>query len=346
MKKKAKWPTLIGLREREDALAAYRHRVMAVLAIVAVVFLIPFAVNNFIEGRKLLGFGMLSVLAVLCIDAAALYLKRQAPIPLELLIIPAIGGIGLSLKTQGFYGALWSYPAVLLFYFALPRFRANVYSAVQLLTVGYFVYVFIGAEVTIRFVVTLTLVVILINLALNIVDDLHHRLIEQTIVDPLTGAFNRRHMESSLDYAIERSRRAGCPASLLLIDIDHFKHINDDLGHAVGDSVLKGLTTIIHKRARKLDMLFRIGGEEFLLLLPDTREADAAKVAQDIRAVVAGASLLLARHVTISIGVSELQSGESRAEWLKQVDAAMYSAKNSGRDRVVPRMSLEASELH
>lgn len=334
------WPTLIGRQEREDALAAYRHRVMSSLAIVAAVFLVPFAINNFIHERHALGVGLLVACLILSVDAFAIYFKRKPPIPLGLLIVPAIGGIAISLKTQGFYGALWSYPAVLLFHFAMPRLRANVYSILQLVAVSFLVLHYIGPDITVRFFATLTLTIILINIALNIIDDLHHRLIEQTILDPLTGAYNRRHMDSCLDYAIERSRRLGASASLLLFDIDHFKRINDQLGHAAGDSVLKGLVDIITGRARKLDLLFRIGGEEFLLLLPDTREADAMTVAEDIRATVAMSPLLPDWRVTVSVGVSELHGGESADTWLKHADDAMYVAKNTGRDRAVQRTSL------
>jgi diguanylate cyclase (GGDEF)-like protein len=341
---KIKWPSLIGWKEREDTLAAYRRQVMLVLSGVAVVFLVPFAVSNFMQGRGTLGFGLFSVLAILCIDAVALHLKRRPPIPMEVLIIPAIGGTAISLESQGFYVALWSYPTVLLFHFAMPRLKATVFSLLQLGAVSALVYHYIGAEVALRFCATLMLTILLINVALGIVDDLHRRLIEQTIIDPLTGAFNRRHMESSLDYAIERARRAGAPVSLLLIDIDHFKRINDELGHAAGDSVLRRLVALIQKRARRLDLLFRIGGEEFLLLLPDTRESDAARAAQDIRAVIASTMLLPQRAITVSIGVSELHPGETRETWLKQADEALYAAKNNGRDRVVPRTALNVAE--
>lgn len=334
------WPNLIGRKERDDALAAYRHRVLRSLAVVAAVFLVPFAINNFIQGRHELGALMLFAFAILCIDALAIYRKRPPPLPLGLLILPAIGGTAISLQTQGFHGALWSYPAVLLFHFALPRFTANAYSTLQLAAVSGLVFHYIGAEIAVRIFVTLALTIILINIALNIIDDLQHRLIEQTVIDPLTGAFNRRHMMPCLSYAIERSRRLAAPSSLLLIDIDHFKRINDELGHAAGDLVLKGLVRIVNQRARKLDLLFRIGGEEFLLLLPDTREADAAILAEDLRATVAGATLLSQWPVTVSIGVSELQRDESQDAWLKHADDAMYAAKNSGRDRVVQRAEL------
>jgi diguanylate cyclase (GGDEF)-like protein len=165
----------------------------------------------------------------------------------------------------------------------------------------------------------------------------------QATVDPLTGAFNRRHMERCVGEAIERQRRTTAPSSVLLIDVDHFKRINDQLGHAKGDSVLKAMVSLIRKRARKLDLLFRIGGEEFMLLLPDTREADAAAVAEQLCASIAQSALLEGHPVTASIGVSELHPGESLDSWMKRADDAMYAAKKAGRDRVV-RASASAHE--
>lgn len=343
---KIQWPAEIGRQEREDALAAYRHRVMCALAIVAAVFLVPFAVYHFMHGKSVLAASVLSAVLILAIDAIAVRLKRKPPIPFGLLLVPAIGGVGMTLQANEFYGALWAYPAVILFHFAMPRLKANIHCILMLIASGALMAHYIGSDITIRFIVTLTLTIVLINIALNIIDDLHHRLIEQAILDPLTGTFNRRHMDACLDYAIERSRRNKAPASLLLIDIDHFKLINDQHGHAAGDRVLKELVHLINHRARKLDLLFRIGGEEFLLLLPDTQEDNAALVAEDIRAAVADAPMLQEWRVTVSIGVSELHAGESAATWLKHADDAMYVAKHTGRDRVVHRTSLLFAQAH
>ena len=319
----------------EDPLALYRERIMYGLATAAVVFLLPFSINAFVQGIPMLGAGIVGAVLILGIDALAIYLKKSPPIPLILMLVPMAVGMAISLKVQGFFGALWCYPSVLLFTFALSRRMANACSILLLLMVTALVYHYIGPAYTIRFFVTLTLTIILANIVLSIVGDLHRRLLDQTIVDPLTGVFNRRHMERCLGDAIERQRRESAPASLLLIDVDHFKRINDQFGHAQGDSVLKGIPLLIGKRSRKLDLLFRIGGEEFMLLLPGTQEAAAAAVAEQLRASVAESGLLDGRQVTVSIGVGELQPGESLDSWMKHADDALYAAKKAGRNRVV-----------
>jgi diguanylate cyclase (GGDEF)-like protein len=326
----------------EDPLALFRERILYATATAAAVFLIPFSINAFVQGNPALGVGIFCAVLVLGIDALAIYLKKPPPIPLILLLVPAIAGMGLSLKTQGFFGALWCYPMVLLFTFSLSSRMANAGNILLLLIMTALVYHYIGLAYTIRFFVTLTLTIILANITLSIIGDLQRRLIDQAIVDPLTGVFNRRHMERCLDDAIERQRRSSASASLLLIDVDHFKSINDQFGHAKGDSVLQGIVSLIGKRSRKLDLLFRIGGEEFMLLLPDTQEAAAAAVAEQLRATVAESPLLDARQVTVSIGVGELQPGESLDSWMKHADDALYAAKKAGRNRVVSGRDVPA----
>ena len=337
---KTQWPTMIGLQERDDALAAYRQRVMLALAALTVPVLLPFSIHHFLNGNLLIGMGMLIGILVLTVDALAMHFQKRPPLPLPLILLPSIGAMAIAIKTHGFFGMLWSYPAVLLFHFIMSRRLANAACLLQLVAVSLLIQRYVGTGEAVRFCVTLTLTIILINIALNIIDDLHRRLLTQSIIDPLTGAYNRRHMENCLDYAIERSRRCNAPASLLLMDIDHFKQINDRHGHAAGDEVLREVAQAVQGRTRKLDLLFRLGGEEFLVLLPDTEENDAARLAEDLRAAISHRCLIQGHRVTVSIGISELQAQDSRDSWLEHADEALYLAKEMGRDRVVRRNRL------
>lgn len=157
---------------------------------------------------------------------------------------------------------------------------------------------------------------------------------EQAITDPLTGAFNRRQMHAVLAAAVERRRRSGERAALVMFDIDRFKDINDALGHAEGDRVLKSLVALVGQRVRKVDALFRAGGEEFVLLLPGTRFADALSVAEDLRRLVQDSHLVAGAYVSISIGVVELAHERSASQWIEEADSALYRAKRAGRNRV------------
>src|SRR5581483_9409333 len=117
-------------------------------------------------------------------------------------------------------------------------------------------------------------------------------------------------------------------------DVDRFKAINDEVGHAAGDNALKRLVDIVRARARQLDVLFRSGGEEFALLLTGAGFTAALDVAEDLRSRVATDEVLPGRSVTISLGVSELRDGHSVEGWIEEADAALYLAKQGGRNRV------------
>jgi len=178
---------------------------------------------------------------------------------------------------------------------------------------------------------------------------LHRRLrvLEADVIrDPLTGAFNRRQMHLTLAAAVERRRRSGERASLLLLDVDCFKDINDTFGHTEGDRVLKELVALIGQRLRRLDALFRAGGEEFVLLLSGARLTDALSIAEEVRTLVQDSCLSEGRRLSISIGVAELAREQTPQEWLADADAALYRAKRAGRNRVVGRCGTAVKGIH
>jgi diguanylate cyclase (GGDEF)-like protein len=162
------------------------------------------------------------------------------------------------------------------------------------------------------------------------------RLQELAVTDPLTGVYNRRQFYENLSAEFRRSRRYKRPLALLLIDIDHFKEVNDRHGHTVGDEVLRTIAQALQRELRSIDLLARFGGEEFVVLLPETTTEAAVTVAEKLRRRVAdhvfgaaGASL------TISVGVAGLEDGMAREDDLVQsADQALYRAKERGRNRL------------
>jgi diguanylate cyclase len=156
-------------------------------------------------------------------------------------------------------------------------------------------------------------------------------------VDGLSGLANRIHWEEAVESEYHRFLRGGRPSSLLMIDIDHFKGINDRHGHAAGDEVIRGMGAILRRCLRKADMAGRYGGEEFGVLLPDTGEQGAAAIAERIRAAIASTDIDDARRLrcTVSIGVATLASGtHGYHDWMNRADRALYAAKAGGRDRI------------
>ncbi len=156
--------------------------------------------------------------------------------------------------------------------------------------------------------------------------------------DSLTGVLNRRAFEAEFMREISRTLRSGAPLSLLLMDVDHFKIVNDEHGHAAGDAVLRELASILQRDLRRADLVARLGGEEFAALLPDTDADRATHTAERLRAVIEKAQISAGgarMRVTASFGVTAWQ-GDTDA-WdrlLERVDSAMYQAKQAGRNRV------------
>jgi two-component system cell cycle response regulator len=166
--------------------------------------------------------------------------------------------------------------------------------------------------------------------------------IEMAITDALTGLFNRRYMESHLGTLIEQAVSRGKPLSALVLDIDYFKSINDSHGHDAGDDVLRDFALRIKRSIRGIDLACRYGGEEFVIVMPETDMAVAAMVAERLRRRIAAEPFAIAQGsrqipVTISIGIAGLHGkDDTAAALLKRADQALYRAKRDGRNRVVP----------
>ncbi|MFI5371233.1 MAG: diguanylate cyclase [Candidatus Eisenbacteria bacterium] len=159
---------------------------------------------------------------------------------------------------------------------------------------------------------------------------------KQAVTDPLTSLLNRLGGHQTIAREVARARRHGAPLSFAMIDIDHFKRVNDEHGHGVGDDVLREVADLIGRSIRGDDALIRWGGEEFLLLLPGARVEQARDLAGRLREKVAAMAVEGLPRVTISLGVAELAAEDPGAEAaIERADERMYAAKSAGRDRVV-----------
>ncbi|PQP03242.1 MULTISPECIES: GGDEF domain-containing protein [Pseudomonas] len=160
---------------------------------------------------------------------------------------------------------------------------------------------------------------------------------QSALRDPLTDTGNRIAMDQTLQREIEMSRRHSQPLSLLMLDIDHFKQINDTYGHSAGDEVLKAVAASIKSQLRNVDMVFRFGGEEFMILLSNTNREAAAMVGERLRFAAQAQDYVAegkAIELTVSLGCSTLLPGESAESLLRRADSALYVAKREGRNRL------------
>jgi diguanylate cyclase (GGDEF)-like protein len=177
---------------------------------------------------------------------------------------------------------------------------------------------------------------------------LRDELRQQAIQDPLTGLFNRRYLDETLPRELDRAQRLSAPLCIVMLDIDGFKKFNDSFGHGPGDSLLHDFAGILREHLRKSDISCRYGGDEFVLVMPDSSIADTQQRVEQIRSLLKG---LQKKHlgtqsldlVTISVGIAHMpEHGTTEKELLRAADDALYSAKNAGRDRIVVYQTVPA----
>jgi len=169
--------------------------------------------------------------------------------------------------------------------------------------------------------------------------------LEMVVADPLTGLGNRRYFERSVSPLFEMLEK-GEPFSIIVFDIDHFKRVNDILGHDVGDDILKEVATRLVTHMRAIDIVSRYGGEEFMIAMPNTIQADAMFAADRIRGLMGGTPIFVegqALSITMSAGVAQVSPGEKLREVFKRADSALYIAKREGRNKVIAAKTKKAA---
>jgi len=169
----------------------------------------------------------------------------------------------------------------------------------------------------------------------SLLDSQSRHLEEKAKTDPLTGAFNRDGIEEAIRLGLMEFRRHGLPFSVVMLDVDHFKQVNDSHGHPVGDRILTGLTHLVKDNIRTSDLFARWGGEEFLLVCRDTSLEDASRLADKLRLLIEARDFGEPVGITASFGVASLNESESLDQFFERLDRALYAAKDQGRNRVV-----------
>ncbi|PAV27059.1 GGDEF domain-containing protein [Tamilnaduibacter salinus] len=247
----------------------------------------------------------------------------------------AIASVLYSTLINGYIGLFWAYPAIAAIFFLMALRRAigiNAVFVVAVATVSY--YRFPEAEFW-RITFSLALSVVFVTIFAWLVGRMQAELTKLATTDPLTGCLNRSQLADVLNRHIQLRERYERVASLVLIDLDHFKSINDRWGHTTGDRVLQEAARRLDRRLRECDQLFRVGGEEFMVILPETRQKTAEDLARELLITLSSAPFLEDVPITASAGVTEVVRGETWSTWLNRADQALYTAKHTGRGRVI-----------
>ena len=294
----------------------------------------PLAVTFILRGQLATG-----ILAAGAATLLGLAVAKSSTHAHTLLDLPVLLGLIAAANCCAVYwygtpGIYWAYPLIFGFHIVLHRRTALLLNSVFLLALAPHVINFLSWTSSVPVLGSLVLTSVFAWLLASLVDRQRMSLEELVITDALTGAYNRHYFNVRNGKLAEQLNRHDRPASMIMFDIDHFKSINDTYGHQVGDRVLRILVDTVKARIRVVDEIFRVGGEEFAILLPDTLLDQASALAQVITDMVSDVRMIEGGKVSISCGVAELDRDEDTRSWLQRCDIALYEAKRNGRGRV------------
>ncbi|MFV8572118.1 GGDEF domain-containing protein [Marinobacter sp. SBS5] len=313
----------------------FRLSIVTLLSGSAILGITPFAIMRFLDGNLLAGFIDLGILVVLSGSLIYAWVTHDTYRSGIFLAIASCTGAVVVGILVGEVGLFWLYPCLVTTFFLAPSRVAAALNLVSVLAMMTVENAFTSSVQMWTFVASTTIVSACSYVFALRNKEQRERLEQLATIDPLTGVKNRRSMDQELDLAAANAERTGLSYALVILDIDHFKKINDEYGHGVGDNVLRDLVGLIEENTRRTDLLFRFGGEEFVVLFPgvdeDNLKTVVANLQQGLRRSLKGPG----GPVTSSFGVAVLRHGESVTSWLSRADHALYRAKESGRDRVV-----------
>ena len=305
-------------------------------SLVTIALLAPFTVSHFLQQDYLFALAECGIIIACALNAWFCLYRGYNLFISSYLVLPGCGATFVyALYDMGVPGSYPPIVLVLAFYMVLPVQRALLFNVALLAMVIPLAFYVLDLPSATRFSAVVASVSAFAYIAVREINRLHRSLREQVVTDELTGLFNRSLLMASIEQAIARQQRTGVPSSLLAFDIDEFKSINDSAGHLAGDTVLREMGEILRRHSRKTDQVFRVGGEEFLLLAHNANAKQAAGFADNIRREVQSKDLVPGRQVTISVGVSEWLQDMTPEQWVERADEKLYRAKASGRNCVV-----------
>lgn len=323
------WRFIVRSESQRNTVETYLPLILSAAGSLGV---LPFAILRFMQGAWTAAVMDTLIVVGFFTFGTYVYITHRVRAASVAIAIICVVGVIATVHVLGPQQIYWAFPALIgIFYLVRPREAIGLATIMLLLLIPVLLPEADSQETTM--VIVTFMVTSMIALAFSLITS---RQREQLLVlatkDPLTGAGNRRGLDNKLVEVVNSFNRTGTVSSLVLLDLDHFKKVNDIHGHAVGDQILISVTEIINLRIRVTDSLYRIGGEEFVVVLEGADLHKAAHLAEQLRTLVDANELVPDHTVTISLGVAELKKGESANDWLHRADEALYRAKDAGRN--------------
>jgi diguanylate cyclase (GGDEF)-like protein len=326
----------LGRRIRERLRGDLRLTITTLCVGFAVLWILPFSLYRFAVGDLAIGLLDLLILLGILLPASHALFSGRGEAGIRIVALVCCLGCVAAAQAIGLVGLLWTYASVTFVFFVLPRNLALALSAGTLLAVMLVAGESLASTFErVSYLASAALVGLFAHVVATRYERQRRKLESLAWIDPLTGAGNRRMLELDLSEAVASAAGSARAPAIAIMDLDHFKRINDHYGHDAGDRVLVEYAELMRECLRKVDRLYRFGGEEFVLLLPATDAASLPELTEELRATVAARMTTPGGEaVTVSIGATWLRTGEHWSHWLGRADAALYRAKHGGRNRV------------
>jgi len=312
----------------------FKLAIILLFGVIALVAILPFAIYRFATGN--VEAGMVDAAILACIAAGVIYAWRGGDVAragIVVMVTSTVGCLAIGVLF-GLPGLLWMYPILLANFLMVDRLKAFLIAVLAMLFIVVKDGLFASMQQEMMFVASAS-VTILFSLVFASRTESQRLTLESLAAhDTLTGAQNRLAMERALGLVTQGRREDDPGAGLAILDLDHFKRVNDGFGHEAGDHVLSEFVVLVRRHIRRGDSLFRYGGEEFVLMLPGVDASSLSRIAEVVRSGVESDLRHERHHVTVSIGTAMLSPGEDWQSWLGRADAALYRAKRGGRNRV------------
>ena len=309
-------------------------RILMGLSGLLFIFVMPLTFYRLVIGDwKVFALDLFLVSSAALIFACAYRQKYVRFSQIYMCLLVSIGST-LTVVLGGVNQVYWIYPASLTMFFLVSTRTAYLYVFLMCTLIFAPLQTSLSTFELINVFVALFGTTSFITVFANEIKSENRNLDQLATHDFLTESGNRRAFDHKLRMLVDEFQSLCGPVSLIVLDIDDFKSLNDNHGHGVGDNVLKHLVKNVNKILRKTDMVYRIGGEEFAILITDATLDDAQLIAEKIRKKIDNETSQAIPAFTVSLGVSSLLPGESGYDWLRRADMAMYTAKKNGKNQV------------
>lgn len=317
---------------------------LLVSSALAAVLLSPFVYLRYTNDDFIVAAIDAFIILLLVIFFVFVYFTRKVDIAKTALAILLTIAILTVVIIRGESHLYWIYPAIIAFYYMLNERAAGIICLFGITVIALRVYPELSLLDFSTVITSLLLTSFLAYIIFSNYRKTNDKLLLLATIDPLTSAGNRRALNNKLERILADQQREASNVSLMLLDLDHFKKINDNYGHANGDRVLKELVQLIKSETRALDALYRYGGEEFIILPLKVNLQAAKHAAENLRQAIFKTKFADNLSITVSIGVAQYRALESAESWISRADAALYVAKKAGRNRVMTEAELNKTD--